>query len=252
MVGDSLTGDDFHAFVSKGVIVKRSCVPKPLTARAIELITDWYISEMDARDVAAYTERTFAPQLGEHPDLLALFYNSGVDALARELVGSFSPVTKVQVQLRLSDSSGIGQPWKDMHVDGVSCPHLDPAELRTFTLLVGIVLSDIASADDGALHYVEGGHLAMSKWFRDEWSLGITSQVPPQIDATKGFPFLGDVGDVLLMHHLVPHAVSGNASEAPRIMAYFRISHSDHTQQRLEALRDPWLEYPRLRIAGLV
>ncbi|MFF5808882.1 hypothetical protein [Streptomyces sp. NPDC012746] len=39
-------------------------------------------------------------------------------------------------------------------MDGVGCPHLDPAELRTFSLLVGVVLSPITRPDAGALHYV--------------------------------------------------------------------------------------------------
>lgn len=138
------------------------------------------------------------------------------------------------------------QPVKAMHVDGVSCPHLDPAELRTFSLLAGIPLSGVTSPDGGALHYLPGGHLRMSRWFASEWSLGITDQVPPAIDAETGTPFLGRTGDLLLMHHLVPHAVGANNTGTPRVMAYFRLSHPGHASRRLDALRDPWLDYPPL------
>jgi ectoine hydroxylase-related dioxygenase (phytanoyl-CoA dioxygenase family) len=153
----------------------------------------------------------------------------------------------VQIQIRVPEADLVTiQPEKAMHVDGVACPHLDPDELRTFSLLVGVALSDVGDPAGGALRYVPGGHLRMSEWFRSEWSLGITDQVPPQIDAEGGVPFLGVPGDVLLMHHLVPHAVGRNHTLAPRIMAYFRVSHVDHADRRLDALRDPWLDYPAL------
>jgi ectoine hydroxylase-related dioxygenase (phytanoyl-CoA dioxygenase family) len=133
-----------------------------------------------------------------------------------------------------------------MHVDGVSSPHLDPAELRTFSLLVGIPLSDVTSPGGGALHYLPGGHLRMSRWFAAEWSIGITNQVPPAINAETGTPFLGSIGDLLLMHHLIPHAVGANNTGTPRVMAYLRLSHTGHASRRLDALRDPWLDYPPL------
>ena len=101
------------------------------------------------------------------------------------------------------------------------------------SLLVGVVLSDISDPAGGALRDVPGGHLTMAEWFRTEWSLGITDQVPPQVDAMTGTPLLGKPGDVLLMHHLVPHAVGRNFATTPRIMAYFRVSHPDHANRRL-------------------
>ncbi|MFF0220516.1 phytanoyl-CoA dioxygenase family protein [Streptomyces vinaceus] len=91
-----------------------------------------------------------------------------------------------------------------------------------------------------------GGHLTMSRWFATEWARGITDQVPPDIDTTAGVPLLADVGDVLFMHHLVPHAVGLNHITTPRLMAYFRVSHTQHATRRLDALRDPWLDYPAL------
>ncbi|MEW1905141.1 hypothetical protein [Streptomyces sp. NPDC086147] len=50
----------------------------------------------------------------------------------------------------------------------VGCPHLDPAELRTFLLLVGVALSPITRTD--ALHHLPAGHLTKSHWFATEWA----------------------------------------------------------------------------------
>jgi ectoine hydroxylase-related dioxygenase (phytanoyl-CoA dioxygenase family) len=204
---------------------------------------------MDPEQLIGYTQRTFAPRLGSHPDVLALFTASGVADLVQDLVGEFAPVTTAQIQIRIPEGElPDAQPEKAMHVDGVACPHLDPAELRTFSLLVGIVLSDVSDPAGGALRYVPGGHLRMAEWFRTEWALGLTDQVPTHIDAAQGTPLLGHPGDLLLMHHLVPHAVDRNCTASPRVMAYFRVSHVRHASRRLDALRDPWLDFPALTV----
>jgi hypothetical protein len=242
-----LEADEFTAFAANGVTIKRKFVAPEILNRAQKLITEWYHTAMDQSQLADYTQRTFAPHLGNHRDVLALFYESGITNLACELLGDFTPITTTQIQIRIPEADlSQKQPDKAMHVDGVACPHLDPADLRTFSLLVGIPLSRISDPTGGALRYIPGGHLRMAEWFRTEWSLGITEQAPPHINIEQGTPFLAEPGDVLLMHHLVPHAVSRNHSATPRIMAYFRVSHTDHASRRLDSLRDPWLDYPAL------
>ncbi|HEV2378087.1 MAG TPA: phytanoyl-CoA dioxygenase family protein [Streptosporangiaceae bacterium] len=242
-----LDADELTAFAANGIIIKRGFVAPELVGKATSLVTEWYRTAMDQSQLAEFTQRTFAPHLGSHPDVLALFTNSGIADLTRTLVGDFTPVTTTQIQIRVPEAElGHEQPDKAMHVDGVACPHLDPAELRTFSLLVGVALSGIRDPAGGALRYVPGGHLRMAEWFRTEWSLGITEQTPPHIGAQEGIPFLADPGDALLMHHLVPHAVGRNRTTTPRIMAYFRVSHVSHAGRRLDALRDPWLDFPPL------
>ncbi|MGH3220252.1 MAG: phytanoyl-CoA dioxygenase family protein [Streptosporangiaceae bacterium] len=242
-----LTVEELTTFASQGMLIRRGLIAHKLAVRARTLAEDWYEHEMKLAELVAYTQRTFAPEHGSHPDLLALFYSSDVVDLVTSLVGEFQPVTAAQVQIRIPERDLTQtQPEKAMHVDGVACPHLDPSELRTFSLLVGVVLSDVTSPQGGALRYVPGGHLYMAEWFRSEWSLGLTDQVPPQLDAEQGTPFLGHTGDVLMMHHLVPHAVGRNHTERPRLMAYFRVSHVNHPSRRLEALKDPWLDYPTI------
>lgn len=245
-----LTSDELADFATNGMLVQRGIVSSDLIGPARSLTQRWYRDRMDPAEIPAHTRKTFAPDLGSHPDLLALFTHSGVRDLVASLVGEFQPVTTAQIQIRVPEPAPpYTQPDKAMHVDGVACPHLDPAELRTFSLLVGVVLSEVTDPDSGALRYVPGGHLRMAEWFRTQWPLGMTDQVPPDIDTEQGTPLLGRPGDVLLMHHLVPHAVGRNRSAAPRVMVYYRISHIHHASRRLDALRDPWLDYPALTAA---
>ncbi|WP_335989978.1 phytanoyl-CoA dioxygenase family protein [Glycomyces sp. MUSA5-2] len=244
----SLTPNEKSTFIREGMLIRRNAVAPELISRARELVDDWYHEAMDPALIDGYTQRTFAPEFKSHPDLLALFAQSPAAELAAELLGTFRPVATMQLQIRVPEGRlSTPQPEKSMHVDGVACPHLDPNELRTFSLLAGVVLSDITDPQGGALHYQPGGHQAMSEWFQSEWSQGLTKQVPPELDAQSGTPFLGRPGDLLLMHHLVPHAVGRNFGAEPRIMVYFRVEHTDHAQRRLDALHDPWLDYQGLR-----
>lgn len=242
-----LTDSELAAFRRDGIIVRRSAIPHEVWRPALDLIKANYTAQADADQLAAFTQRSFTPELERDPVLLRLLVGSPAWPLAHNLLGQIAPVDQVQIQIRVpQDDTPLRQPVKAMHVDGVACPHLDPDELRTFSLLVGVPLTAVRDRRAGALHYLPGGHHAMARWFATEWSLGMSDQVPPDIDLQDGTAFVSEPGDLLLMHHLVPHRVGNNASQSPRIAAYFRLSHPDLASHRLQALSDPWLDYPTI------
>lgn len=238
--------DERRQFVDDGVLIRRGLVHGAVLSKARALVGGWLAEAYDPARLTAYTERSFAPELEEHPDLLAPYWRSGLAELAGDLLRPArpAPVTRAQIQIRLPH--GAQQPVKRMHVDGVSCPHLEPRDLRTFTFIAGVVLDGSATADAGALHYVPGGHYQMADYFATDWVLGQPAQTPDDIDAQDGTALTAEPGDVVVMHHLVPHRVGINASSTPRVMAYFRVSHAQHPDLALRALSDPWLEYPAL------
>ncbi|WP_406484849.1 phytanoyl-CoA dioxygenase family protein [Streptomyces sp. NBC_01563] len=238
--------DERRRFVDDGVLIRRGLVHGNVLSRARDLVGGWLTEAYAPARLTAYTERSFAPELEEHPALLALYQRSGLAELAGDLLrpATPAPVTRAQIQIRLP--YGAEQPVKRMHVDGVSCPHLEPSDLRTFTFIVGVVLDGSATADAGALHYAPGGHHRMARYFATDWVLGQSAQTPADIDAQDGTAFTAEPGDVVVMHHLVPHRVGINTSSTPRVMAYFRVHHAQHRDLALPALSDPWLEYPAL------
>ncbi|WP_329472532.1 phytanoyl-CoA dioxygenase family protein [Streptomyces sp. NBC_01723] len=238
--------DEQSLFVNEGVLIRRGLVHGDVLSRARDLVGGWLTEAYDPAWLTAYTERSFAPELEEHPHLLALYEHSGLAELAEYLLrpSCIAPVTRTQIQIRLPH--GAKQPVKAMHVDGVSCPHLEPSDLRTFTFIIGVVLDGSATADAGALHYVPGGHHRMARYFATDWVQGQPAQTPDDIDAQDGTAFTAEPGDVIVMHHLVPHRVGINTSSTPRVMAYFRIQHAQHPDLALAALSNPWLEYPAL------
>ncbi|MGP3756971.1 phytanoyl-CoA dioxygenase family protein [Streptomyces sp. IBSNAI001] len=240
------SNDEQGLFVDHGVLVRRGLVHGNLLSRARDLVGGWLTEAYDPARLTVYTERSFAPELEAHPDLLALYHRSGLVELAEDLLRPswIAPVARAQIQIRLPH--GAEQPVKRMHVDGVSCPHLQPSDLRTFSFIIGVVLEGSAAADAGALHYVPGGHHRMARYFATDWTLGQPTQTPDDIDAQDGTAFTAEPGDVIVMHHLVPHRVGINTSSTPRVMAYFRIQHAQHHELALDALSNPWLEYPAL------
>ncbi len=128
---------------NKRVLSRRGMIPDELLRPAAHLVDAWMREHYDPARLIAYTNQTFAPDLGGHPDLLGLFHDSGLRELVTQLLYP-APVTSAQIQIRLPDSAE--QPVKAMHVDGVSCPHLHPEDLDTFTLIAGVVLSGIPPA----------------------------------------------------------------------------------------------------------
>jgi hypothetical protein len=249
-----LSSEERRQFVRDGFMIRRGCVSADLLESAKRKIEGWYGSSLDEKSIQEYTNRTFAPALGSDPDLLNVYEASGLSALAGALVSPdvLQPVSTVQIQIRIPEADkGTAQPRKAMHVDGVACPHLDARELRTFTMLVGVLLTEVRDISAGALQFVPGAHQEMSEWFRDTWTPGMGEQVPQEVEARASVPFLGKPGDAILLHHLVPHGVGPNTSSSPRIMLYFRVKHERHEEQLLAALRDPWLEFPALRELSL-
>ena len=247
--------EDKLSFIKHGVLIRRAFVSLDLIHSALQLINEWYEHSFNIQEIEKYTQTSFAPNFKTHPQLLNVYHKSYLPKLVSSLIypASIQPVLTSQTQIRIPKQlSTISQPEKTMHIDGVACPHLGVGELKTFTLLIGVLLSEVNSNDEGALRYIPGSHIDMAKWFCSQQQSEIIEQVPSYLETQPGVPFVGKPGDVILMHHLVPHAVGSNNTYKPRIMLYFRIKYKQHDEHIWDALRNPWLEFSSLqKLIGL-
>lgn len=235
------------AFLRDGFLVLREAIPPAVTALAREAVLAALPEEADAAAVRAWTQKTFVPELADDARLLALYRDSSARSFCEELAapGALAPVATAQVQIRLPTGSG-PQPPKQLHVDGLACPHLPSGTRNTFTLLVGVLLSRINRPQEGALEISRGGHEVMAGWLRahsiEELPPG--EEVPPAAQQLSRAAITGEPGDAVIVHHLTPHAAGANHGRFPRIMVYFRLRHVRHDDLADAALTDPWVELP--------
>lgn len=250
----TLTVEQIQSFEQLGVLRLDSAVPDDLLHAAKELVDTWMAENFDTGSIAEYTNRTFAPELGSDPRLIAVFNESRLRSDCESLIGpeGFDPVRTVQIALRVPGnvSGGVIQPIKQMHVDGVYCPFLPQGELRTFTVNVGVLLDDVPSPEGGALHYVPAGHKRMARWFSEGGTPTAPElEAPEDIASLPGRPLCGKAGDAVILHHLVPHRVGANVTSHLRSMLYFRVKHVQHDRLKEAALTDPWVELAGVRQA---
>ena len=183
-----------------GFAVLRGAVPERVVDRARAAVLSSVPAAMTPSDVVAFTQKTFAPELACDPRLLDLYRRNHARDLCERLVApdSFSAVDRAQVQIRLP-ATGPPQPPKQLHVDGLACPHLPGGTRNTFTLLVGVLLSPVWSVDDGALQVARGGHATMAAWLGEHSieELPDDDQVPPIAQALPRVTITGQPGDAV-------------------------------------------------------
>jgi hypothetical protein len=238
---------------TNGFAVFRGLVEQQLVEAARKLVQLQLREDLNTASqdqIRGWTNRSFVPVVESDDRLLDLYRCSPLKDMAVELVDPFPvlPLTRAQVQVRLSAKS-LGQHFqasKDLHCDGVACPHLANGQLNSFQLLIGVLLTDLPAANGGAVEFRVGGHLAMASFFNKGGQLVDNAEVPAETFALPAVPFCGGPGDVVISHHLTPHAVGHNASALDRLMVYFRVRVTDHDCIAQQQLTEPWVRMPRL------
>ena len=140
------------------------------------------------------------------------------------------------------------------HIDG-----LDRGILNSFTLLIGIALSDQLADFSGNLCLHAGSHHTLSKYVSDyahcidaAASSGLSELEQRQQAfelARRNKPDLGEPvqiklsrGDVVVVLHRIAHRGGPNYSDSIRRMVYFRVSHKRHVELKTAALDNLWVE----------
>lgn len=141
-------------------------------------------------------------------------------------------------------------PWT--HIPGG--PHIDghrPREpVGSFTLLLGVLLTDQTESQSGNLWVWPGSHLAHSQLCHKRGvevltaSGGHSTWPEPLVELRPPEPILGGRGDVVLAHYLLGHNKGGNTRPYDRRTLYYRLAVPGHRARWSETLLDPWVEYP--------
>ena len=240
-------------FYKKGYVRMPGVVPAVMVNAAVKAINHSFGKGIDPAKMITFQAQTFCPELRDAAEIIDLYNRTPVKALAESMIGAgkVSPVARGQIAVRfplLDDPPPALRP----HLDGLYSPHngVPAGELRSFTLLVGIALSDVTTAYAGNLAVWPGTHRLYEDYFRDNGTDIL------QRDGAEGMPpivmpqpelMIARAGDAFLVHYQVAHTAAPNVSPHPRYAIYFRLHHVDHEAQRFEALTDIWMEWDGMR-----
>jgi hypothetical protein len=245
-----LTHDNLRQFASEGYLVLRDVVPESLLAAADAEI-DVFIAETapDEGDRRP-GQHAWVPARSRLPRCEDVLRKSPALAIAEELVspnGLDHAFDHIQVATTVPPWSHIpGGPHIDGHGPGQDRPH-------SFTMLVGVLLTDQQQTQHGNLWVWPGSHLAHERLFHERGTkilLGTGGHVTglnPPVVLRPSLPIYGGRGDLVLAHFLLGHNKGGNTARHVRRTIYYRLAVPGHAQRWEQTFLDAWTEYPSVR-----
>ena len=144
----------------------------------------------------------------------------------------------------------LNRPPADLELAG---PHIDfhqpTAERpRSFTFLVGILLSDQTEPDTGNLWVWPGTHHLFAEYLTEYGPAslcphgGSLPRAAPGVRLPRPVAICGRAGDVVVAHPLLGHTTGPN-TQAERRAAYFLLPLTDHDRRWAQCVTQPLLEY---------
>jgi hypothetical protein len=241
-----LTEGQGAELVRDGYVVVPGLVPLPRIASALKAINHSIGRGLPPDQVAVYRSRSFCPELQRERVILDLFHETPARVLAGALLGRIEDVRSGQIALAFPQMQAPAPPYP--HLDGLHTPTngVPAGEVRSFTLLVGVVLSDVRAAGAGNLTVWPGSHRLYEAHFRERGPKSLLEGMPP-VTLPDPVEVTARPGDVILCHYQLAHAVGANTSPDIRYAVYFRLKARGHDGRRWECLTDLWKEWPGLR-----
>ena len=249
-----LTEEQKRKFVRDGFLHVPEVVPPRLVGGARRAINHSIGAGIDADELTRFNNQSFCPELTKDPRLLRLATTPVVWSHVRTLLGDRRAVRPraCQIALRFPLPEGTPRVIAGGHIDGYHTPRNgvpDDGAVRSFTLLLGIMLSDVPAAFGGNFTAWPGTHRRMERYFHAH---GVNSLEGGHATSLgfrlpKPVPVTGKAGDIVLAHYQVAHTVSPNLSGDIRYMCFFRLCVRGLASHRVESMLDIWRDWPELR-----
>ena len=242
------TGARREALRERGFVVLPDILPRERREAALLAINASLGRGLAPADLPRFRAQSFCPELQRAGVVLDLFRGTAAARAATALVGpaGLEPVTTGQIALSFPvEKAPPGPPHP--HLDGMYTPDngVPAGSVLSFTMLAGIVLSDVDTPSAGNLVVWPGSHRVLEKYFRDRGPKSLLAGMPA-VDLGRPEPVLARAGDVVLCHYQLAHAAGANTSPHVRYAAYFRLKARGHDERRWECLTDVWREWPSL------
>ena len=232
-----------------GYVFLPGVVPREFVDAALRAINASLGDEgIHPAQLTTFRAQSYCPELQDAPAITDLVNTSAVWGLAESAIGAgrIGPVGRGQIALRFPGKEAARVPHP--HLDGMYTPTngVPKGEIRNFTALIGVVLSEISHADMGNLIVWPGSHLQYEQYFRDRGPQALLEGVPNVLLAEPR-QLTGQPGDVILCHYQLGHGIASNSSPHIRYAVYFRLKHVDHESLHWECMTDIWREWEGMR-----
>ena len=181
--------------------------------------------------------------------LFAPLHESSALAIAESIItpgATLEPPDHIQISLNIPPSDHRpGGP----HIDGLTPLEFD-GRPGTFTMLVGIFLTNQLRKDAGNLWVWPGSHIGAGEFFAEHGPDSLASCAPyPPIHLSQPRQVVGSAGHVLIAHYMLGHNMGGNVSGVVREVLYFRLRRAGHREHWRIAVQDPFYEFEPVRPA---
>jgi hypothetical protein len=247
-----LTQEQKEHFFEMGYVQVPSVLPKDKVKAALRAINHSLGEGIDPAKLAIMRSQSYAPELQREPVITDLYNATPVKELVESLIGAgkavAGPISGGQIALRFPIAPGRAPGQPAPHLDGMYTPTngVTQGRIASFTLLIGMALSDVSEAFAGNLTVWPRTHHLYEKYFREHGPEALLQGMPP-VTLPEPVHLTAKAGDVMLCHYQLAHTAAQNASPHVRYAIYFRASHVDHDQKWKEAMTDIWLEWPGMR-----
>jgi hypothetical protein len=236
-------------FHDTGYLLIPGVVPKVMVDAALHAINRSLGEGVAREDLARMRSQSYCTELQSQPVISDLLNATPAWSLAEALIGpgQIKPVNAGQIALRFP-SDVDPPPAPRPHLDGMHSPTngVPFGEIYNFTMLVGVLLSDLTAPYSGNFTVWPGTHLQYEQYFRENTPQSLLNGMPP-IDLPEPVQITGKAGDVVLVHYELAHAAAINVSPHIRYAVFFRLMHVNHLDQKWETMTDIWLHYAGMR-----
>ena len=248
----ALTDEQKRQFQQDGFLTLPGIVPRERVDAALRAINASLGERgMHPDELPTLRARSYAPELQDAPAITGLLHETPLWGLAESAIGPgrIRPVGRGQIALRFPVTTEPAEPRP--HIDGMYSPTngVPKGEIRNFTALVGVLLSDLPGVAAGNFTVWPGTHRLYEGYFREHGPQALLEGMP-RVALPAPRQITGQAGDAVLCHYQLAHGIAGNGSPHIRYAIFFRLSHVDHDNVHWECMTDIWREWEGMRGVG--
>jgi hypothetical protein len=208
-----------------GYVHLPALLPSELITAARDTVAENLAAHYDESRLVEYNHRSWCPEIRDASQLTALIEDPAVRAVCDAALGKGRyDVSQAQIAIRKAHSAPEQSP-PSPHIDGIPTPDngLEGNQLKSFTALLGIFLTEASSEFAGNFTVWPGSHTLLENYFATHGKSALAEGMPA-IPLGEPTQLLCQPGDVVFCHYQLAHGAAVNTSDRDRIAVFFRLS----------------------------